>query len=77
MFSRPAVGDRIARLSRGRLFDALARTYPGEAQAIYSTTTKAHRSAAGEKGGARAQAIGRSRGRATKIHTIVDARGRA
>jgi transposase len=34
-----------------RLFDALARTDPGDAQAIDSTTTKAHRSAAGEKGG--------------------------
>ena len=35
-----------------RLFDALARADPGDGQAIDSTTAKAHRSAAGEKGGA-------------------------
>ena len=35
-----------------RLFDALARAEPGGGQAIDSTTAKAHRSAAGGKGGA-------------------------
>jgi transposase len=60
-----------------RLFDALARADPGDGQAIDSTTAKAHRSAAGGKRGAEAQAIGRSRGgRTPKIHAIVDARGR-
>ena len=60
-----------------RLFDALARADPDHGQAIDSTTAKAHRSAAGGKGGREAQAIGRSRGgRTTKIHAIVDARGR-
>jgi transposase len=36
-----------------RLFEALARAEPGEGQAIDSTTAKAHRSAAGGKGGPR------------------------
>jgi transposase len=57
-----------------RLFDALARADPGDGQAIDNTTAKAHRSAAGGKGGAEAQAIGRSRGgRTTKIHAIESA----
>jgi transposase len=34
-----------------RLFDALTRMEPGDVQAIDSTTAKAHRSAAGGKGG--------------------------
>ena len=34
-----------------RLFDALRRMDPGDVQAIDSTTAKAHRSAAGGKGG--------------------------
>jgi transposase len=34
-----------------RLFDALAHADAGDGQAIDSTTAKAHRSAAGEKGG--------------------------
>ena len=45
--------------------------------AIDSTHIKAHRSAAGGKGGPSAQAIGRSRGgRTTKIHALTDAEGR-
>lgn len=45
--------------------------------AIAATHVKAHRSAAGRKRGAFAQAIGRSRGgRTTKIHGLVDMRGR-
>jgi transposase len=36
-----------------RLFQALASANPGEAQAIDSSTAKAHRSAAGGKGGPR------------------------
>ncbi|EPG43383.1 hypothetical protein H711_00528, partial [Brucella ovis IntaBari-2009-88-3] len=43
---------------------------------IDSTTAKAHRPAAGGKGGD-AEAIGRSRGgRSTKIHAVVDSCGR-
>jgi transposase len=60
-----------------RLFDALARADPGDGQAIDSKTAKAHRSAAGGKGGRRRRRFGRSRGgRTTKIHAIVDSRGR-
>jgi transposase len=46
-------------------------------QSIDSTTSKAHRCAAGGKGGAQEQAIGRSRGgRTTKIHAVANAAGR-
>ena len=46
-------------------------------QMIDSTHVKAHRSAAGGKGGEQKQAIGRSRGgRNTKDHARADARGR-
>jgi hypothetical protein len=42
-----------------------------------SSHVKAHRSAAGEKRGERAQAIGRSRGgRSSKIHALTDHLGR-
>lgn len=62
-----------------KLFEALRSVSPDEDfQAIASTTAKAHRSAAGGKGGADAQAIGRSRGgRTTKIHAVCDGAGRA
>ena len=44
---------------------------------IDSTHIKAHRSAAGAKGGAFVQAIGNSRGgRTTQIHAVADAQGR-
>jgi transposase len=44
---------------------------------IDSTSVKAHRSAAGAKGGASAHAIGQSRGgRTTKVHMLVDEAGR-
>ena len=60
-----------------RLLQALAVAEPGDVHLIDSTTAKAHRSAAGAKGGAQAQAIGRSRGgRTTKIHAVVDGQGR-
>ena len=49
----------------------------GGTQSIDSTASKAHRCAAGGKGGAQEQAIGRSRGgRTTKIHAVADAAGR-
>ena len=59
-----------------RLFDALARADPGDGQAIDSTTAKAHRSAAGGKGGGSAGDWPFARRPPTKIHAIVDARGR-
>lgn len=44
---------------------------------VDSTIVKAHRAAAGAKGGERYQAIGISRGgRSTKIHALVDGKGR-
>ena len=47
-----------------------------DTQCIDSTTAKAHRCTAGGKGGSK-QAIGRSRaGQTTKIHAIVDTKGR-
>ena len=46
-------------------------THPGDGQAIDSTTAKAHRSAAGGKGARKRRRLG-----TTKIHAIVDARGR-
>ena len=53
------------------------RSDASDLQMIDSTTAKAHRSAGGGKGGALAQAIGRSRGgRTTKIHAVVDCLGR-
>src|SRR6266567_1191116 len=52
------------------------RTSP-DTQMIDSTHVKAHRSAAGGKGGEQKQAVGRSRGgRNTKIHALADAKGR-
>jgi transposase len=61
-----------------RLFNELAsRGRAGDTQMIDSTHVKAHRSAAGAKGGEQNQAIGRSRGgRNTKIHALADAKGR-
>jgi transposase len=44
---------------------------------IDSTAVKAHRCASGGPGGEAAQAIGRSRGgRGTKVHAVVDGKGR-
>jgi hypothetical protein len=46
-------------------------------QMIGATHVKANRSAAGEKRGEKAQAVGRSRGgRNAKIHALADAKGR-
>jgi transposase len=60
-----------------RIFEKMAAAGPiPDELSIDSTTAKAHRSAGGKRG-ACAQAIGRSRGgRTTKIHAIVDERGR-
>ena len=75
------VYNRFNRWSgRGRwqaIFDTLVAIVPGDTRSIDSTSIKVQRSAAGGKGGAREQAIGRSRGgRTTKIHGIADSQGR-
>src|SRR3979490_2752935 len=75
------VYNRFNRWSgRGRwqgIFDALVGARPNDTQSIDSTSVKVQRSAAGGKGGARKQAIGRSRGGSTtKIHGITDSQGR-
>ena len=61
------------------VFEALAAAGGLSAELMLdSTHAKAHRCAAGGEGGAHAQAIGRSRGgRTTKVHALVDGRGRA
>ncbi|WP_156912059.1 IS5 family transposase [Kaistia adipata] len=76
------VYNRFNRWSRQglwlRMFEALTG-HSGifDGAAIDATHVKAHRSAAGAKGGAFAHAIGRSRGgRSTKVHELVDDRGR-
>ena len=59
------------------IFDALVGTLPNDTRSIDSTSIKVQGSAAGGEGGARKQAIGRSRGgRTTKIHGIADSQGR-
>jgi len=74
------VYNRFNRWSgRGRwqeIFDALVATVPNDTRSIDSTSIKVQRSAAGGKGGAQKQAIGRSRGgRTTKIHGVIDSQG--
>jgi transposase len=75
------VYNRFNRWSgRGRwqgIFEALVEAVPNDARSIDSTSIKVQRSAAGGKGGASKQAIGRSRGgRTTKIHGVTDSQGR-
>ena len=58
------------------IFDRLASKSRDSLYLIDSTIVKAHRAASGAKGGAD-QAIGISRGgRSTKIHAVVDSKGR-
>jgi transposase len=60
-----------------KMLEALVDPGASGSQSIDSTTSKAHRCAAGGKGGAQEQAIGRSRGgRTTKIHAVANAAGR-
>src|SRR5262252_1085996 len=60
-----------------RIFDALAAKSRNSLYLIDSTIVKAHRAASGAKGGEKNQAIGISRGgRTTKIHAVVDGKGR-
>jgi transposase len=74
--------NRFARWTYRGIWENLFRELAGrgrstEMQMIDSTHIKAHRSAAGEKGGEQKQAVGRSRGgRNTKIHALADAKGR-
>jgi putative transposase len=64
-----------------RLFEALALAKPGEDQAIDSTTAKAHRSAAGGKGGPRRRRLdaraGAARRKSTPSSTPADAPSRS
>jgi transposase len=60
-----------------RIFDALAAKSRDSLYLIDSTIVKAHRAASGAKRGEKNQAIGISRGgRTTKIHAVVDGKGR-
>src|ERR1035437_2455948 len=60
-----------------RIFDQLASKSRDSLYLIDSTIVKAHRAASGAKRGEKNQAIGISRGgRTTKIHAIVDSKGR-
>ena len=60
-----------------RIFHALADVRPADVAMIDSSAVKAQRASADGKGGAAAQAIGRSRGgRTTKTHAIADGQGR-
>ncbi|MEP9347811.1 IS5 family transposase [Xanthobacter sp. KR7-225] len=76
------VYNRFNRWSRQGLWLKMFEALTGhsgifDGAAIDATHVKAHRSAAGAKGGPFAQAIGRSRGgRTTKVHGLVDERGR-
>ena len=59
-----------------RLLEALKSDVDSEWHSLDSTVNRAHQHAAGGKGGAESQAIGRSRGGATtKVHLVVDALG--
>jgi transposase len=64
-----------------RLFEALTRMDPGDVQAIDSTTAKAHRSAAGGKGGRkRRRSVARGAGaqrKFTQSSILADVRSRS
>jgi transposase len=70
--------NRWSRRGRWRsLFEALVKEQPKDTRSVDSTSIRTQRSAAGGKEGAKAQAIGRSRGgRTTKIHAVADSEGR-
>ena len=75
--------NRFVRWAWRGVWERLFRELSGngrstDTQMIDSTHVKAHRSAAGGKGGSRSrQAVGRSHGgRNTKIHALADAKGR-
>jgi transposase len=60
-----------------KMLEALVDPGAEGSQSIDSTSSKAHRCAAGGQGGPQEQAIGRSRGgRTTKIHAVANASGR-
>jgi hypothetical protein len=74
--------NRFVRWAGRGIWENLFRQLAGNGRAtgtqmIDSTHIKAHRSAAGGKGGEQKQAVDRSRGgRNTKIHALADAKGR-
>ena len=78
-----SVWKRFWRLSRAGVFEAFFEALAGLSRTAHlvqmfdSTAVRAHVSAAGAKGGAGQQALGRSRGGfSTKIHLKVDLDGR-
>src|SRR6202035_2504508 len=74
--------NRFVRWARRGVWENLFRELAGngrstDTQMIDSTNVKAHRSAAGGKGGGAEAGCWRSRGgRKTKIHALADAKGR-
>lgn len=73
--------NRFNQLSRDGIWQSiwvrLIQLDAAMVQCIDSTSSKAHRCAAGGESGEATQDIGRSRGvRTTKVHAVVDARGR-
>ncbi len=61
----------------GRILQSLSQGAKGQLWSIDSTSTKVHKHAMGGCGSPENQAVGRSRGGAnTKIHALVDTRGR-
>lgn len=76
------VYNRFNRWSRSGIWSALfaalaGRRSPPRTAMIDSTAVRAHRCASGGRGGEPAQVVGRSRGgRGTKIHALVDVKGR-
>jgi transposase len=79
---RTTLFNRFNRWSQRGLWRELlaalaARDDPPDVAMVDSTTMRAHRAAAGAKGGERGQAIGHSRGgRTTKLHALADGQGR-
>jgi transposase len=78
--SHATIYNRFNRWSRDgiwqSIWERLIRLDAAMVQCIDSTSSKAHRCAAGGEGGEATQDIGRSRGgRTTKVHAVVDARG--
>ncbi|MGZ5812748.1 MAG: IS5 family transposase [Xanthobacteraceae bacterium] len=75
------VYNRFVRWARRGIWENLFRKLAGngrstDTQMIDSTHVKAHRSAAGGKGGSRNRLLAARGGRNTKIHALADAKGR-
>jgi transposase len=59
-----------------RIFDTLAAKSRDSLYLIDSTIVKAHRAASGAKGGEKSRRSRQRGGRSTKIHAVVDSKGR-